>query len=88
MTKLDEMFKSGFDGGIDLKLTSRDTMDLLDVLNFTYDTLLFFIREEKAKGSKVATVKLEQYFVAAESLLVKVHSSIDMVGVPNMEERH
>lgn len=87
-TKLDEVFDIAGQGGVELKLTAQETSDMLDVLNFTYDTLLFLIKEEQLKGSKAAAAKLDRYFLAAESLLIKIHNTLNMVGVPPKSECH
>jgi hypothetical protein len=87
-SKLEDIVAVGMDGGVDLKLNSSETLDLLDVLNFTYDTICFLIKEEKAKGSKQVSAKLDKYLTAADSLLAKVHDALEMNGVPPLNERH
>ena len=73
---------------VDLKFDDNDVLDLLEVLNFAYDTANIVLQEEQVKGSPGGAAKIKRYSQLSADLMLKVYATVDMLGAPSKDQRH
>lgn len=74
---------------VSVELSDDDVMNLLELLNFAFETSKFIIDDAGRTGEKIlGHDKIKRYMFTADDLMVKVYNSVDLQGAPPKSERH
>lgn len=73
---------------VTLKYTDDEILDLLESLNFLFETVSFLMKDEAIKGTPNGVAKLSRIVKMTEGQMVKLYKAIDLMGVPEEHERN